>query len=184
MYSAMQKYVEVPVQKSVASGTTTVDESGNLELQDGAATFTGGVVSVGDVVHDTSDDRMYTVASVVDANTLSLVAIGAAQGNGVGTGKNYIIYSATVSSKQLVATNGVVVVENASADPINSEVNVQYCGPSGIVVKITHAAVAAGDEAMRDGFEDSITESLLQHWPYVKYDEWLPSSLILDISKI
>jgi hypothetical protein len=86
MYSSMQKYVEVPVQSTVASGTTTVDETGNLELQDGAATFTGGVVNTGDVVHDTSDDRMYTVATVVDANTLSLVAIGAALGTGLNTG--------------------------------------------------------------------------------------------------
>ena len=184
MYSSMQKYVEVPVQNSVASGTTTVDETGNLELQDGSATFTGGVVNVGDVVHDTSDDRMYTVASVVDANTLSLVAIGAATGTGVGTGKNYIVYSATSSSKQLVASDGVVVVENASADPINSEVNIQYCGASGISGKLTHAAVAAGNEEVRDGFEDSITASLIQPWPYVKYSGWLPSSLILEIAKV
>ena len=46
MYSSMQKYVEVSVQSTVASGTTTVDETGNLELQDGAATFTGGVVNM------------------------------------------------------------------------------------------------------------------------------------------
>lgn len=180
----MQKYVEVPVQNSVASGTTTVDETGNLELQDGAATFTGGVVNAGDVVHDTTDDRMYTVVSVVDANTLSLLAIGATQGNGVGTGKSYIIYSATSSSKQLVATDGVVIVENASADPINSEVNIQYCGPSGISIKLTHAAVAAGNEGIRDGFQDSITASFIQPWPHVKYNSWVPSSLILGIAKV
>lgn len=180
----MQKYVEVPVQSTVASGTTTVDETGNLELQDGSATFTGGVVNVGDVVHDTSDDRMYTVASVVDANTLSLVAIGAAVGTGVGTGKNYIIYSGSVSNKQLLATDGVVIVENAAADPINSEVNIQYCGSSGISIKITHAAVAAGNEAVRDGFEQAVNDSLIQPWPHVNYDGWLPSSLILNIALI
>tara|TARA_R110000796_G_scaffold8280_3_gene27352 strand:- start:3952 stop:4506 length:555 start_codon:yes stop_codon:yes gene_type:complete len=184
MYSSMQKYVEVNVQDEVATGTTTVDETGNLELQDGAATFTGGVVNAGDVVHDTSDDRMYTVVSVVDANTLSLLAIGAAVGTGLDTGKNYIVYSATASSKQLIATDGVVVVENASADPINSEVNIQYCGANGIAVKITHAAASAGDEKMRDGFQDSVNASLIRAWPLVKYDGWLPSSLILGIAKI
>jgi hypothetical protein len=184
MYSSMQKYVEVPVQSTVASGTTTVDETGNLELQDGAATFTGGVVNTGDVVHDTSDDRMYTVATVVDANTLSLVAIGAALGTGLNTGKNYIIYSSSVSTKQLVASDGVVIVENAAADPINSEVNIQYCGADGIAIKITHAAVAAGNEAIRDGFQDSINASLIQPWPHVKYIGWLPSSLILGIAKV
>lgn len=184
MYSSMQKYVEVKVQDTVATGTTTVDETGNLELQDGAATFTGGVVNIGDVVHDTTDDRMYTVTGVVDANTLSLLAIGAAKGTGLNTGKSYIIYSATSSSKQLIASDGVVIVENASADPINSEVNIQYCGASGIAIKITHAAVDAGNEAMRDGFEDAVTASLIQPWPSVKYSWALPSSLILEIAKI
>ena len=184
MYSSMQKYVEVPVQSTVASGTTTVDETGNLELQDGAATFTGGVVNTGDVVHDTSDDRMYTVATVVNANTLSLVAIGSAVGTGLNTGKNYIIYSSSVSTKQLLASDGVVIVENDPVDPINSEVNIQYCGASGIVVKITHAATAAGSEAVRDGFQDSINASLIQPWPQVRYNGWLPSSLILGIAKV
>jgi hypothetical protein len=180
----MQKYVEVKVQDTVATGTTTVDETGNLELQDGAATFTGGVVNAGDVVHDTTDDRMYTVVSVVDANTLSLVAIGAAQGTGLDTGKNYIIYSATSYSKQLIASDGVVLVENSPTDPINSEVNIQYCGSSGIVVKITHAAAAAGSEAVRDAFQDTIRGSLIQAWPLVKYEWSLPPSLILEIAKV
>tara|TARA_B100001094_G_C18189984_1_gene806476 strand:- start:3180 stop:3734 length:555 start_codon:yes stop_codon:yes gene_type:complete len=184
MYSTMQKYVEVKVQDTVATGTTTVDETGNLELQDGSATFTGGVVNVGDVVHDTSDDRMYTVTNVVNANTLALVAIGAASGTGVGNSKNYIVYSATSSSKQLIASDGVVIVENAAADPINSEVNIQYCGVSGIAIKITHAAVAAGNEEMRDGFEDAVTASLIQPWPLVKYSWDVPSSLILEVAKV
>jgi len=184
MYSSMQKYVEVSVQSTVASGTTTVDETGNLELQDGAATFTGGVVNIGDVVHDTTDDRMYTVTGVVDANTLSLLAIGAVKGTGLDTGKNYIIYSATSYSKQLIASDGVVIVENKVADPINSRINIQYCGASGIAINITFAAVEANDEKMRDGFEDAVTASLIQPWPHVKYSGWLPSSLILGIAKV
>lgn len=180
----MQKYASIPVQSEVATGTTTVDETGNDELQDGSATFTGGVVTAGDVVWDETDDRMYTVSSVVDANTLALTAIGAALGTGVGTGKTYSVYSATVSANQLVATDGVVIVENASADPINSEVNIQYDGVSGISVKIRHAAVAAGNEYMRDGFEDVIESSLILAWPEAKYQWEVPPSLVLDISKV
>ena len=55
---------------------------------------------------------------------------------------------------------------------------------SGISIKLTHAAVAAGNEEVRDGFQDSITASLIQPWPYVKYSGWLPSSLILEIAKV
>jgi len=182
MYSSMQKYVEVSVQDVAVTGTSTADQSGNNKVEDTGAFASG--VAVGDILHDTSDDRMYTVSAIDSANVLSLTAIGATQGNGVGTGKNFIIYSATASSKQLIASDGVVLVENAAADPINSEVNIQYCGSSGIVVKITHAAVAAGDEAMRDGFEDAVSASLIQAWPMVKYSWSLPSSLILDISKV
>jgi hypothetical protein len=186
MNSSMQKYVEVSVQKSLASGTTTADESGNLELTDSSADFVTDGIQANDVVHDTSDDRMYVVDTVVDLNTVSLSAIGAASGTGLESGKNYVIYSgeASQSTKQLIASDGVVIVENASADPINSEVNIQYSGSTGIVVKITHAAVAAGDEAMRDGFEDAVAESLQQPWPAVKYEWELPSSLILDIAKV
>jgi len=184
MYSSMQKYASIPVQSEVASGTTTVDETGNNELQDGSATFTGGVVNAGDVVWDETDDRMYTVSSVVNANTLALTPIGATLGTGVNTGKTYSVYSATVSANQLVATDGVVIVENASADAINSEVNIQYCGVSGISVKIRHAAVAAGNEEMRDGFEDVVENSLIQAWPEVEYKWDVPSSLVIGIAKV
>lgn len=178
----MQKYVEVSVQDVALSGTSTGDQSGNNKVEDTGAFASG--VAVGDILHDTSDDRMYTVAAVDDANLLSLTPIGATQGDGVGTGKSFIIYSATASSKQLVASDGVVVVENASADPINSEVNIQYCGKDGIQVKLLHAAVAAGNEEVRDGFEDAVEASLIQPWPIVNYKSWLPSSLILNISKV
>jgi len=149
MMSSMQKYVEVSVQKSLASGTTTADESGNLELTDTGADFVTDGIQANDVVHDTSDDRMYVVDTIVDLNTLSLTAIGSTSGTGLESGKNYIIYSgdASQSTKQLIASDGVVLVENDPVDPINSEVNIQYSGSSGIVVKITHAATAAGSEA-------------------------------------
>ena len=125
MYSSMQKYVEVKVQDTVATGTTTVDETGNLELQDGSATFTGGVVNPGDVVHDTSDDRMYTVASVVDANTLSLVVIGATLGTGLDTGKNYIIYS--------IAKSGLTALTKSLAKELGPEIRVNAVAPGPVL---------------------------------------------------
>jgi hypothetical protein len=127
---------------------------------------------------------MYTVAAIDSANVLSLTPIGAVQGNGVGNGKDFIIYSNSSSSKQLLSSSGVVIVENAAADPINSEVNVQYCGKDGIAVKITHAAVAAGSEAMRDAFQDAVEASLIQAWPLVKYEWELPPSKILTINVV
>jgi len=182
MYSSMQKFVEVDVQDVALSGQSTSDESGNNKVTDSGAFASG--VAVGDILHDTTDDRMYLVAAIDNVNTLSLTPIGATQGNGVGNGKDFIIYSATASSKQLISSSGVVIVENAAADPINSEVNVQYCGKDGIAVKITHEAVAAGSEAMRDAFQDAIEASLIQAWPLVKYEWELPPSKILTINKI
>jgi hypothetical protein len=182
MYSSMQKFVEVDVQDVAIEGTSTADQAGNNKVEDTGAFASG--VAVGDILHDTSDDRMYTVSALDSANVLSLTAIGAVQGNGVGNGKNFIIYSNSSSSKQLISSSGVVIVENAAADPINSEVNVQYCGKDGIAVKITHAAVAAGSEAMRDAFQDAVEASLIQAWPLVKYEWELPPSKILTINKV
>jgi len=182
MYSSMQKYVEVAVQDQVASGTTTNDQSAALKLEDSSASFVAG--NVGDIVHDTTDDRMYTVAAVDSATVLSLTAASTPAGTGLDTGKAYKIYSNTSASKQLIASDGVVLVENAPADPINSEVNIQYCGPSGISIKITHLSAAVGSEAMRDAFQDTITGSLIQAWPLVKYEWALPPSLILEIAKV
>lgn len=179
----MQKYVEVDVQDQVVAGTTTNDQAGSDKLEDSSENFTTLGVAVGDVVHDTSDDRMYTVAAVDSATVLSLTAIGATQGNGVGNSKNYIIYSSSSASKQLIATDGVALVDN-QGDAINSGVDIQYCGANGIKVRITHAAVATGNEEMRDGFQDSMEASLIQAWPLVKYDGWLPSSLILDVEVV
>tara|TARA_R100001509_G_C4775279_1_gene184406 strand:+ start:47 stop:589 length:543 start_codon:yes stop_codon:yes gene_type:complete len=180
----MQKYVEVDVQDQVVAGQTTNDQTGNNKLEDNTENFTTLGVAVGDIVHDTTDDRMYTVAAIDSNTVLSLTPIGAATGTGLDTGKDYIIYNASSSSKQLIATDGVALVENAAADPINSEVNIQYCGANGIAIKITHAAVAAGNEEMRDGFQEAMEASLIQAWPLVKYSSWLPSSLILEVNKI
>ena len=180
----MQKYIQVAVQDTVASGTTTNDETGNLKLEDSGAAFDTDGTAVGDIVWDTSDDRMYTVAAIDDATNLSLTAIGAAAGTGLNTGKAYVIYDISSSSNQLIAGDGVALVENAAADPINSEVNIQYGGASGIAVKITHAAVAAGNEDMRDGFQDCVEASLSQAWPQVRYTWEVIPSYILEVAKI
>jgi len=99
MYSSMQKFVEVDVQDVALSGQSTSDESGNNKVTDSGAFASG--VAVGDILHDTTDDRMYLVAALDSVNTLSLTPIGATQGNGVGNGKDFIIYSATASSKTI-----------------------------------------------------------------------------------
>ena len=83
MYGSMQKYVEVDVQDVAITGTSTADQSGNNKVEDTGAFASG--VAVGDILHDTTDDRMYTVAALDSANVLSLTPIGATQGNGVGT---------------------------------------------------------------------------------------------------
>ena len=181
----MQKYASIPVQSEVASGTTDgASEVGNDKLRDSNAAFDTDGTVIGDVVWDTADDRMYTVAAIDSAIVLSLTAIGATLGTGLNTAKAYVIYDISSSNDQLVATDGVVIVENASADAINSEVNIQYCGASGISVKITHAAAAAGSEEMRDGFEDVVENSLIQAWPEVEYKWEVPSSYVLSISKV
>tara|TARA_R100001510_G_C7605202_1_gene170620 strand:- start:113 stop:913 length:801 start_codon:yes stop_codon:yes gene_type:complete len=174
MYGSMDKFVEVNVQDVALSGTSTGDQAGNNKVEDTGAFASG--VAVGDILHDTTDDRMYIVAAIDSNDILSLTPIGATQGNGVGNTKNFIIYSATSSSKQLISTSGVALVEN-EGDAINSGVDIQYCGATGIKLRITHAAQPSGNEDIRDGFQSSITGSLIQAWPLVKYTGWTPSNI-------
>jgi len=181
MYGSMQKYIEVDVQDVALTGQSTSDETGNDKVTDTGAFASG--VAVGDILHDTTDDQMYTVTAIDSANTLSLSALGASTGTGVGNSKDFIIYSNTSSSKQLIAGDGVALVENVN-DSLNSEVDIQYCGVNGIKIRIQHASAVAGNEDMRDGFQDSMEAALIQAWPLVKYSSWLPSSKILGVAVV
>ena len=75
----MDKFVEVNVQDVAMTGTSTGDQAGNNKVEDTGAFASG--VAVGDILHDTTDDRMYLVAALDSSDLLSLTPIGAAPGS-------------------------------------------------------------------------------------------------------
>lgn len=70
----------------------------------------------------------------------------------------------TDEQKQLVSADDVVLLEQAST----TTVTIAYQG--GKVVTVTHAALGANIESMRDYLQDSIVFAQQQPWHQVKYE--------------
>jgi hypothetical protein len=80
----------------------------------------------------------------------------------------------TGEQKQIVSILDVKLVEQAST----TTVTLAY--GSGKVVTITHAAIGASSEAMRDGVQNAIIAALATGWTAVAYD-YIPSSAVSNI---
>jgi len=165
----MEKFLNIPVFKLLASGTT--DEDGApTDLIDSSADFVAAGVQVGDIVHNSTDNTYHTVTSVT-ADTLGV------SGGGVGDAKAYFIHSATLSNSQLVSASGVLLVEQAST----STVTITYDSPSSDadVVTLTHTPVASGSEAVRDLVEAKISEAYTSSWTNISHDlSTMPNQVI------
>ena len=164
----MEKFLNVPVFKLLASGTTD-DDGTPTDLIDSGADFVTAGVQVGDIVHNSTDNTYHTVTSVT-ADTLGVT------GGGLETGKAYFIHSATISNNQLVSGSGVLLVEQATT----STVTITYDGAaSADVVTLTHVPVASGSEAVRDLIEDAIAKGYSSSWTDVSHDvSTLPNQVI------
>jgi len=80
----------------------------------------------------------------------------------------------TGEQKQIVSVLDIKLVEQAST----TTVTLAY--GSGKVVTITHAALGAGSEVMRDEVQNAIVRSLETGWTSVVYD-YSPSSAVSNI---
>jgi len=75
--------------------------------------------------------------------------------------------TATGETAQLVAINGIILVEQAST----TTVTITYGGASAQdVVTLTFAAMAANDVSVRDKIQDSIIAAYQTSWLNPKYD--------------
>ena len=85
--------------------------------------------------------------------------------------KKYLSFpiTATGETTQLVAVDGILIVEQASTQTVT----ITYAGSAAAtdVVTITFTAVfAANDNSARDRVQDSIIEALTTSWTNPKYD--------------
>lgn len=168
----MEKFLNVPVFNSIMNGTS-VTPVGSADLTDTGDVFAN--VSVGDIVHQSTDNKYFLVASKIDNNNLTLTALDGGTAPIV-SGKSFFIHSGTVSNGQLVSGSGVLLVEQAST----STVTITYDGAtSADVVTLTHVPVASGSEAVRDLIEDAIVKGYSSSWTDVSHDvSTLPNQVI------
>lgn len=168
----MEKFLNVPVFNSIMNGTS-VTPVGSADLTDTGDVFAN--VSVGDIVHQSTDNKYFLVASKIDNNNLTLTALDGGTAPIV-SGKSFFIHSGTVSNGQLVSGSGVLLVEQAST----STVTITYEGAAAAdVVTLTHTPVASGSEAVRDLIEESIVKGYASSWTDVSHDvSTLPNKVI------
>ena len=152
---------------------TSVNPVGSADLTDTGDVFAN--VSVGDIVHQSTDNEYFLVASKIDNNNLTLTALDGGTAPIV-SGKAFFIHSGTVSNSQLVSGSGVLLVEQAST----STVTITYEGAAAAdVVTLTHTPVASGSEAVRDLIEESIVKGYSSSWTDVSHDvSTLPNKVI------
>lgn len=166
----MDKFLNIPEQSLVASGTTDGDGTATHKLIDSGATFEDDGVAIGDIVHNETDNT-YTTVVAVDSQTQLEVE----NGDGLDTAKDYFVHSATVSKSQLVSCVDVKLIEQATT----STVLISYDDVAASdIVTITHVPVSAGSEAMRDSIEDSMILALQTSWTSVSNSVSLPKDVI------
>jgi len=167
----MEKFLNIPVYKLLANGTTD-DDGTPTDLIDQSADFVAAGVQVGDIVHNSTDNTYHTVTSVT-ATELGVT------GGGVGDAKAYFIHSATINNSQLVSCSEVSLIEQAST----STITITYDGASATdVITLTHTPVAAGSEYVRDLLQSETVSALQTKWKDVSHDVNILPFKVIGIS--
>jgi hypothetical protein len=168
----MAKFLKVAISPSVDSGTTDGVPSGANDLIDAGQNFLT-TVSVGDYVHNTTDDAWHVVSAVVDNENLTL------ESGTVATGKAYTIYDGDSDNftDQLVGVDGAVLVEQATV----STTTIAYAGGSTgtDVLTISHGALAAGSLEFRTNVQDALINSQQSNWQNVTETVTIPSGIVV-----
>ena len=171
----MEKFLNIPVYNLITSGTS-VTPVGSADLTDTGDLFAN--VSVGDIVHQSTDNKYFTVATKIDDNNLTLTALDGGTAPIV-SGKAFFIHSATAFNSQLVSCNNIGLIEQAST----STVRITYDAPAASdIIALVHTPVAAGSEAVRDLLEDALVSALATHWKEVSVDTNVLPFKVIGIS--
>lgn len=86
----------------------------------------------------------------------------------------------TNEQNQLVSVTDVKLVEVGDASGSNPTTTTTLFYGSGKKVTLTHAAVAAGSEEIRDEIQDAMVEALATGWTAVSFD-YIPSAAVSAI---
>ncbi|MGI9556135.1 MAG: hypothetical protein ACR2M9_04665 [Cyanophyceae cyanobacterium] len=171
----MEKFLNIPVYNLITSGTS-VTPVGSADLTDTGDLFAN--VSVGDIVHQSTDNKYFTVASKIDDNNLTLTALDGGTAPIV-SGKAFFIHSATAFNSQLVSCDNIGLIEQSST----TTAKITYDGPAASdIITLVHTPVASGSEAVRDLLEDALVSALATHWKEVSVDTNVLPFKVIGIS--
>lgn len=85
----------------------------------------------------------------------------------------------TNEQTQLVGINGIVLVEQASTTTVTIAYESSLNASSRNVV-LTHTAIGAGSEAVRDAIQNAIVAALQEPWYNVAFDVVLPTGVAVS----
>lgn len=159
----MEKFLQVPVYGLVVSGTS-VTPVGSADLTDTGNVF--APVSVGDIVHQSTDNEYFLVASKIDDNNLTLTALDGGTAPIV-SGKSFFIHSGSVANNQILGTDRILLVEQTSTT--TTTLTYDEPNPTDVVV-LTHTPVGAGSEAVRDTIQKAIISASQTPWKQVVWE--------------
>jgi len=165
----MAKFLNVAIAPSVDTGTTDGVPSGANDLIDSGQNFLT-TVSVGDLVHNTTDDAWHVVSAVVDDDNLTLVT------GTVATAKAYVIYDGNSSNytNQLVSAEGIKLAAQATA----STTTLTYASGGADVLTITHGIVTG--VAFRTAVEAAIVKAFsVGNRPSATAELAIPSGVVV-----
>lgn len=144
----MTKFISVPLAAVVDSGTTTATTANKL-TQSGQDFLT--TVKVGDIVNNTTDS-VSAVVTAVDSNTVLSISADV-----VPTAKAFVIYSATVTVDQIIATEGATLIQQATAGTATIAYRAGSTGAD--ILTITHSFLPSGSVAFRTAVQNALIEA-------------------------
>lgn len=171
----MEKFLNIPEQDLVVNGTSDAGAVAPIDLVDAAVNFITSGVQVGDIVHQSTDNKYFVVDEVTSATELKLSALDGGT-EPIPSGKDYFIHSATASKSQLVSCVGVGLIEQATTSTV--KITYEDGAISFDTVTLVHSPVAAGSEAMRDAIQNEVVRALQTSWTSVSNSVSLPKEII------
>lgn len=169
----MEKFLNIPEQDLVVTGTSTTPSIG-VDIKTTGNLFAN--VSPGDILHQSTDNYYYEVLTKVDDNNLTLAKLEASAVIPVVSGKTFFIHSGTDSKSQLVSCVGVGLIEQATTSTV--KITYEDGAISFDTVTLVHSPVAAGSEAMRDAIQNEVVRALQTSWTSVSNSVSLPKEII------
>lgn len=142
----MAKFVKVPLQDLLDSGTDATGTADKLTVAD-TSTF-----SIGDYVHNTTDSTYATITAIDSGTVVSLSA------DIMDATEDYAVYSATVSTvtRNISAERFLLSVQATAAANAIGVTTVNYASGGTDVLTVTHTGNLLATTTVADAFDAAI----------------------------